>query len=573
MRKGQYQLIIGIIVLTSIVVSVGIIYYFSFKPKIETNQTTTISITPTTSSSTSSSMTNTVSTTQSNSVSTTTSSILSSTSTSTQTTITGQTTSTTSSTSSSTTTAIAYCSDGTSYGACSLIQPKYCSNGNLIDKCSTCGCPTNYVCQNDDTCKLSSSSLIGATVHTFYVPTSSIHWQWYQNSSTYWEYNLRQPSLGFYDQTQGTSIQDSHYSQLKQSKLDYALLSYFGGINDPTTDSYINTVMDKYWSEFTRLNDQGGIPINLSLLFEFGGTDYQTRLNFVKTNFYDKYPKYVLRYENKPLIALSLGGYDAPTANSVISYAKSLGFYVISDVNVSIGGAGFTGITMKSDDTNRIGSFAAGVSPSVDVTGKTLNWEVENLNVNSGCGQIVSDTSASNNKAVKSTSTSCYIFNGPFTSDVPTVAQYLTEWYTIFRVKTSNANNLQATLYVKNDCGKTYAIKIINSSIVSSNKYVHIPLQFSYDGQCKIETPIFISNGDLTIDRIWITNIQFRKPSTAEYDSQWQPIYDLTSRSKFITIASFNAWEEGSSIEKDSYFDDLFLTRTSYWVDKIRNTI
>lgn len=40
MRKGQYQLLIGIIVLTSIVVSIGLIYYFSFKPKIEINQTT-----------------------------------------------------------------------------------------------------------------------------------------------------------------------------------------------------------------------------------------------------------------------------------------------------------------------------------------------------------------------------------------------------------------------------------------------------------------------------------------------------------------------------------------------------
>ena len=41
MNKGQYQLILGIIVLTSIAVSIGIIYYYSFKPKIETNQTTT----------------------------------------------------------------------------------------------------------------------------------------------------------------------------------------------------------------------------------------------------------------------------------------------------------------------------------------------------------------------------------------------------------------------------------------------------------------------------------------------------------------------------------------------------
>jgi len=41
MNKGQYQLFLGLIILTAIAVSIGIIYYYSFKPKIETNQTTT----------------------------------------------------------------------------------------------------------------------------------------------------------------------------------------------------------------------------------------------------------------------------------------------------------------------------------------------------------------------------------------------------------------------------------------------------------------------------------------------------------------------------------------------------
>jgi hypothetical protein len=32
------------------------------------------------------------------------------------------------------------CSDGTLYGRCSTDKPKYCDNGNLIDKCNLCGC-------------------------------------------------------------------------------------------------------------------------------------------------------------------------------------------------------------------------------------------------------------------------------------------------------------------------------------------------------------------------------------------------------------------------------------------------
>jgi len=44
------------------------------------------------------------------------------------------------------------CSDGTAYGSCSSILPKYCDNGNLISKCSQCGCPETLTCQSDGTC-------------------------------------------------------------------------------------------------------------------------------------------------------------------------------------------------------------------------------------------------------------------------------------------------------------------------------------------------------------------------------------------------------------------------------------
>jgi hypothetical protein len=39
--------------------------------------------------------------------------------------------------------------------ACSQERPKYCDNGNLIDKCSLCGCPEDYVCDTGtDSCIL-----------------------------------------------------------------------------------------------------------------------------------------------------------------------------------------------------------------------------------------------------------------------------------------------------------------------------------------------------------------------------------------------------------------------------------
>ena len=41
------------------------------------------------------------------------------------------------------------CSDGTEYGACSLNKPKFCGDGNFIDKASACGCDAGYDVQHD----------------------------------------------------------------------------------------------------------------------------------------------------------------------------------------------------------------------------------------------------------------------------------------------------------------------------------------------------------------------------------------------------------------------------------------
>jgi len=41
------------------------------------------------------------------------------------------------------------CSDGTLYGQCSVTKPKYCDNGNLVDRCgapNNCGCPGGQSC-------------------------------------------------------------------------------------------------------------------------------------------------------------------------------------------------------------------------------------------------------------------------------------------------------------------------------------------------------------------------------------------------------------------------------------------
>ena len=55
------------------------------------------------------------------------------------------------------------CTDGTLYGQCSTNKPKYCDNGNLINKASLCGCSTGYKisdnqCVAEITCQNECSS-------------------------------------------------------------------------------------------------------------------------------------------------------------------------------------------------------------------------------------------------------------------------------------------------------------------------------------------------------------------------------------------------------------------------------
>src|SRR3989344_8586526 len=49
------------------------------------------------------------------------------------------------------TTVIPKCSDGTTFGECSSTKPKYCYNGNVINRCSVCGCSSGG-CSGDESC-------------------------------------------------------------------------------------------------------------------------------------------------------------------------------------------------------------------------------------------------------------------------------------------------------------------------------------------------------------------------------------------------------------------------------------
>jgi len=55
------------------------------------------------------------------------------------------------------------CTDGTIYSQCSTNKPKYCDNGNLINKCNNCGCPEGTNCQNEE-CKITRTTCLKSGV-------------------------------------------------------------------------------------------------------------------------------------------------------------------------------------------------------------------------------------------------------------------------------------------------------------------------------------------------------------------------------------------------------------------------
>src|SRR3989344_925895 len=48
---------------------------------------------------------------------------------------------------------LGYCDNKVPYNKCSTEKPLYCNNGLLVEECSKCGCPNNFICNKDKKCE------------------------------------------------------------------------------------------------------------------------------------------------------------------------------------------------------------------------------------------------------------------------------------------------------------------------------------------------------------------------------------------------------------------------------------
>lgn len=405
---------------------------------------------------------------------------------------------------------------------------------------------------------------VGVVVHTMYAPGSGYHWKWYQNSSSFSETHA-QPALGFYDQTRGTEIEADHYDQLRRARVDYALFSWYGQSGTDVTDRRIDDILAAYWSTFAARNMASkAAPIRMAVLMEFASEHYQDRIAYLKANFYDRYPAQVLSYQGRPVLALGFDKRDSD-ANDVVRYARSRGFFVVNGRNGPGGDAAFIGIARGP---NRVTPLFAAVSPGVDVSGKAEIFDARNFQT--GCGTRVQDPAALDGVAVQSNGTGCTVVS---TAQAASGSPRGKVAYAIFRVKTSDTMNVQGSISVSDAEGETVRAPISRHAFAGDNAYAHLVLQFDHRPQAgPITASVEITAGTLSVDRIWITPAAFRRASLAEYDSQWQTIEDLplSQRPVFITIASLNAWEEGTEIEANTVSGTQFLDRTAYWVEHVK---
>ncbi len=395
-----------------------------------------------------------------------------------------------------------------------------------------------------------------------YAPGFGYHWKWYQNSSSFWEAHA-QPSLGFYDQTRGTTVEAAHYDQLRRAHVDYALFSWYGGSGNTANTGGINDILATYWSIFAARNmASNDAPIRMAVLMEFASEHYQDRIAYLKSNFYDRYPAQVLAYQGRPMLALGFDKRDTD-ANEVVRYARSQGFFVVNGRNGPGGDAAFIGI---AHGPYRVTPMFAAVSPGVDVTGKADIFDARTLQT--GCGTEIHDAAAIDGVAVQSRGTGCTVVSAEARA-----ARSGRLAYAIFRLKTSDVANLNADIALSAADGETVRAPITRNAFAGDDVYAHLALKFDHTPQAgPLTARVDVASGSLCVDRIWITPAAFRRPSLAEYDSQWQTIEDLppAQRPVFITIASLNAWEEGTEIEANTASGTQLLDRTAYWVEKVK---
>jgi len=410
---------------------------------------------------------------------------------------------------------------------------------------------------------------VGTLIHTVYFSPTAPAWKWYWASSSF-AATRKMPTLGFYDQTVGTAIQEAHYQQLREAKSEFALFSWYGDQGQEQSENGgSDRVFRSYWKVFTEENKASTEPpIRLLVLMEFGETNSRQRIDYLKANFYDKNPDEILHYQGKPILAIGFNGFKPDVDGPIVQYAESEGFYVAKGPDPGVGS--FIGISFKPDDPRRISPLFAGCCPGGDVSGKNVILPAVKLTV--GAGRVVQDGGSAGGNAVQSTGTGTIVSTTLAGPQIYKKKARYGEAHAIFRLKTRDLKAVQGTISVTDDAGNTYRLPINAHSFSSNDTYANLILEFPRPGEGPLTLRVNLTAGEVAVDHIWLTSALFLPLTLAQYDSQWEVIEKLppAQRPLFICVASLNCWEENTVLEANNVDGTKFLDRTAYWAQRLK---
>ena len=395
--------------------------------------------------------------------------------------------------------------------------------------------------------------LIGAIVHTEFTSDSPHVWDGYRNGIGFVE-SSRAPSAGFYAQDSAQFDIGRQVRQFYAASLDYVLLSWYGGA-DGTLENSKTLVLRRYVEEISRLNRTAAHRITFAVLVEFGSRHYAARLDFLRSEFYERFKGDALSYRGSPVIALGFNPADSEDdAHTAIGYARSRGFFPFSSRDGKGGGGAFTGLMWRNAPANRVTPLAAVVSPGLDVSGRQSY----------GRSQPLRATTSQDLELCR---------NADFASlPCAWIAEADLRISAVPQFKTGH-------LYVKfaTPMAQRVCVAVVNCehdvAVSCLDRGDLAELEF-HEARANCTMRVYAASGRRVEGGFsaWSPPTEMHRLSLEVYDAQWNAIAGLPEarRPAFISIASFNSWTEGTMIEANTVDGSSYLSDTARWAERLR---
>lgn len=166
------------------------------------------------------------------------------------------------------------CGDGTLFDSCSSVKPYFCSEGKLIDLASVCGCPVNFIKENDSCISIYQTSKEISLNYILRGEKNSINFNVSEDFANYISKIPRSIRYSYGDESSRVDFKLKAIDEMEQRKL---LLQLVVEIQNITSDK----------------EDQARIAISIVQNIPFGASTKTSKFGDYIVN-YSRYPYEVL---------------------------------------------------------------------------------------------------------------------------------------------------------------------------------------------------------------------------------------------------------------------------------------